>query len=155
MESNHRTQIRSLPLYPLSYGAGVGQSSGVETEAAARRWIKCWSKAWPAADAGGVAALYAEDAQFRSEPFRELQGPRAYAEWAFSEQDEAECWFGEPIVAGDRAIVEYWGVVRYQGRDETIAGVALIRFRPDGLVAEQHDYWNAHEGRREPPVGWR
>ena len=23
MESNHRAQIRSLPLYPLSYGAGL------------------------------------------------------------------------------------------------------------------------------------
>ncbi len=27
MESNHRTQVRSLLLYPLSYGAGFGQSS--------------------------------------------------------------------------------------------------------------------------------
>jgi hypothetical protein len=52
------------------------------------------------ADADAVAALYAEGAAFRSEPFRELDSPRAYAEWAFSEQDEAECWFGEPIVAG-------------------------------------------------------
>jgi ketosteroid isomerase-like protein len=154
MESNHRTQIRSLPLYPLSYGAGFVQSSAVEIEEAARRWADEWAGAWPAADADAVAALYAEDAAFRSQPFRELQTPRAYAEWAFSEQDEAECWFGEPIVTGDRAVVEYWGVVRFQGRDETIAGVALLRFRPDGLVAEQHDYWNAHEGRLEPPAGW-
>jgi ketosteroid isomerase-like protein len=154
MESNHRTQIRSLPLYPLSYGAEFGQSSGVETETAARRWVEGWSRAWPAADADAVASLYAEDAQFRSQPFRELQSPRAYAEWAFSEQDEADCWFREPIVAGDRAIVEYWGIVRFQGRDETIAGVALIRFRPDGLVAEQYDYWNARAGRVEPPEGF-
>jgi ketosteroid isomerase-like protein len=126
----------------------------METEAAARRWIDGWARAWPAADADTVAALYAPGAQFRSEPFRDLQDPRAYAAWAFSEQDEAECWFGEPIVAGDRAIVEYWAVVRYRGKDETIAGVALIRFGPDGLVAEQHDYWSSHDGRREPPDGW-
>jgi ketosteroid isomerase-like protein len=126
----------------------------VETREAARRWIEGWSKAWPAADADVVAALYAEGARFRSQPFRELQSPRAYAEWTFSEQDEAECWFGEPIVLGDRAIVEYWGIVRYQGRDETIAGVALIRFGSDGRAIEQHDYWNAHEGRVEPPEGW-
>jgi ketosteroid isomerase-like protein len=132
----------------------LSQSSRVETEAAARAWADGWSRAWPAADADAVAALYAEDAEFRSHPFRELQDPRAYAEWAFSEQDEAECRFGEPIVAGDRAVVEYWGVVRYQGKDETIAGVAVLRFRPDGLVAEQHDYWNAQDGRREPPAGW-
>ena len=126
----------------------------METREAARRWVDGWSKAWPAADADAVAELYAEDAQFRSQPFRELQSPRDYAEWAFSEQDEAECSFGEPFVVGDRAFVEYWGVVRYQGRDETIAGIAVIRFRPDGLVAEQHDYWNAQEGRVDPPEGW-
>jgi ketosteroid isomerase-like protein len=126
----------------------------VETEAAARAWIEGWSHAWPAADADAVAALYAQDAKFRSQPFRAMQDPRAYAEWAFSEQDDAECWFGEPIVAGDRAVVEYWAVVRFQGKCETIAGVALIRFGRDGLVAEQHDYWNAHEGRVEPPDGW-
>jgi hypothetical protein len=126
----------------------------VETSEAARRWVEGWSNAWPAADADAVAALYADDAGFRSQPFRDLQSPRAYAEWAFSEQDEAECWFGEPFVAGDRAVVEYWGIVRYQGRDETIAGVALIRFGPHGRVLEQHDYWNAQEGRVEPPEGW-
>ena len=154
MESNHRTQIRSLPLYPLSYGAEFGQSSAVETQEAARRWVEGWTRAWPAADAVAVSALYADDAQFRSQPFRKLQSPRDYAEWAFSEQDEAECRFGEPVIVGERAFVEYWGVVRYQGRDETIAGIAVIRFRPDGLVAEQHDYWNAQEGRVEPPEGW-
>ena len=132
----------------------VCQSSAVETEAAARAWIEGWSRAWPAADADMVGALYAEDASFRSQPFRELQDPRSYAEWAFSEQDEAQCWCGEPIVSGDRAVVEYWGVVRYRGEDETIAGISVIRFDSDGLVREQHDYWNSHEGRREPPEGW-
>ena len=101
-----------------------------------------------------MAELYAEGARFRSQPFRDLQSPRAYAEWTFSEQDEAECRFGEPFVAGDRAVVEYWGIVRYQGREETIAGVALIRFGRDGRVLEQHDYWNSQEGRVEPPEGW-
>jgi hypothetical protein len=153
-ESNLRTQIRSLPLYPLSYGAGFDQTSAVETEEAARAWIDGWTKAWPAADASAVAALYAEDAAFRSQPFRDLQHPHDYAEWAFAEQDEAECWFGEPVIEGDRATVEYWGIVRFQGRDETIAGIAVIRFGADGLVAEQRDYWSSYEGRREPPEGW-
>ncbi|MGH3081772.1 MAG: nuclear transport factor 2 family protein [Gaiellaceae bacterium] len=126
----------------------------METSEAARRWVEGWSQAWPAADTDAVADLYAEDARFRSQPFRELQSPRAYAEWAFSEQDGAECWFGPPLVVGDRAVVEYWGIVRFQGRDETIAGVALIRFGPDGRVIEQHDYWNAQKGRVEPPEAW-
>jgi hypothetical protein len=126
----------------------------VETEAAARRWIETWAHAWPAKDSDAIAALYASDAAFRSQPFRDLQTPRAYAEWTFSEQDEAECWFGKPVIQGDRAAIEYWGIVRFQGRNETIAGIAVVRFRPDGLVAEQHDYWNAQDGRVEPPSGW-
>jgi hypothetical protein len=126
----------------------------VETEAAVSAWIDGWSRAWPAADVELVASLYAEGARFRSQPFRDLQDPRAYAEWAFSEQDEAECWFGEPVVEGDRATVEYWGVVRFQGEDETIAGTAMLRFGPDGLVVDQRDTWNAQPGRIEPPAAW-
>jgi SnoaL-like domain len=126
----------------------------VETRVAARRWIAGWSYAWPAGDADAVAELYADDAVFRSQPFRDTQSPREYAAWTFSEQDEAECWFGEPVIEGDRAVIEYWGVVRFEGREETIAGIALVRFRPDGLVAEQRDCWNAQEGRIEPPPGW-
>jgi ketosteroid isomerase-like protein len=122
----------------------------VDTESAARHWAETWAEAWANEDAELVASLYAEGARFRSQPFRELQDPRAYAEWTFSEQDEAECWFGEPVVAGDRAFVEYWAVVRFRGEDETIAGIAVLRFGPDGLVREQHDYWNAEPGRVEP-----
>ena len=126
----------------------------MDTESAARRWRETWLRSWPSKDVDAIAALYAPGTRFRSQPFRDLQEPRAYAEWAFSEQDEAEVWFGEPIVAGNRAACEYWGVVSFQGRDETIAGVAVIRFDADGLVSDQRDYWNAEEGRREPPEGW-
>ncbi len=131
-----------------------GQSSEVETEAAAQRWIETWAYAWPAKDADAIASLYADDTAFRSQPFRDLQSPRAYAEWTFSEQDEAECWFGEPVIEGDRVAIEYWGIVRFEGRDETIAGIAFVRFGPDGLVAEQRDCWNSQQGRAEPPPGW-
>src|ERR671924_607425 len=96
----------------------------MDAESAARRWRETWLRAWPGKDADAVA------------------------------RDDAECWFAEPVVAGDRATCEYWGVVTFQGRQETIAGVAVIRFGEDGLVVDQRDYWNAHEGPREPPPGW-
>ncbi len=126
----------------------------MDAESAARRWRETWLRAWPAKDADAVASLYAAGARFRSEPFRELADPRAYAEWAFREQDDADCWFADPLVTGDHATCEYWGVVSFRGRDETIAGVAVIRFNEQGLVVDQRDYWNAHDGRREPPEGW-
>ena len=103
-------------------------------------------RSWRSKDVGAIAALYAPGARFQSQPFRDLQEPRAYAEWSFSEQDEAEVWFGEPIVNGDRATCEYWGVVSFQGRHETIAGVAVIRFDADELVGDQRDYYERGRG---------
>jgi hypothetical protein len=130
----------------------------VNTESAVRHWREVWLSGWPAKDADEIAALYAGSAVFRSHPFREARegasGVRDYAEWSFSEQDEAECRFGEPVWEGDRAAVEYWAVVSFQGRDETIVGTSMLRFGPDGLVTEQRDCWNAQEGRHEPPEGW-
>jgi hypothetical protein len=124
----------------------------VDTVAAAGRWVDVWSRAWPAADVATVAALYAPAAVFYSHPFRAPQEPEQYVEWAFAEQKAAECRFGEPVVSGDRAAVDWWGViVALDGTVETIAGTSLLRFDEDGLVVEQRDAWGVSEGRCELP----
>jgi hypothetical protein len=122
------------------------------TEAAARRWAHVWERSWPSADVEAIAALYAAEAVFYSHPFRARQSPREYVESVFGEQAEAECRFGTPLVSGDRAAVDWWGVIT--GRDgsvETIAGTSLLRFDSDGLVVEQRDAWAGEPGRRELP----
>jgi ketosteroid isomerase-like protein len=129
------------------------------SEAAARRWRETWVRAWPAQDVEAIRGLYADDAVFRSHPFRDThdgaEGVAEYARWAFADEEApAEVWFGEPFVAGDHGTCEYWAVVRAEGRDQTIAGVSVLRFGPDGLVAAQRDYWAIEDGRREPPEGW-
>jgi ketosteroid isomerase-like protein len=131
----------------------------VDAQAAARAWVDAWRRAWPARDPEPLAAVYAEDTLFRSQPFREphegREGVLEYARWAFADQERLDgCWFGEPVVAGDRATVEYWAVLAEAGEEVTIAGVALIRFGPDGRVRDQRDYWSLESGRREPPPGW-
>ena len=126
----------------------------MSTEAAARAWIDGWARAWPAADADRVAALYTDDAVFRSAPFRSTQPPADYAAWAFEGQEAADCRFGEPFVVGDRAVVEYWAHVTFAGETTTIAGVSLLRFAADGRVSEQRDYWHEEPGRQEPPPEW-
>ena len=126
----------------------------MDVEAAARAWVEGWSRGWPARDAAGVAALYAEDAVFYSHPFRERQAPRDYIVWAFGDQAEAECRFGDPVVSGDRAAVDWWAMITSSdGSVETIAGTSLLCFDADGLVVEQRDVWAGEPGRHEL-AGW-
>jgi hypothetical protein len=127
----------------------------VDTQAAVSRWIEGWTRGWAAHDPEPIAGLYAPDAVFVSQPFREPQAPGAYAAWAFADEESAEFRFGEPVVGDGRAAVEYWAVIHAEGREQTLAGVAVIRFAPDGRVAEQRDYWATEDGRRSPPPGWR
>ena len=111
-----------------------------------------WARAWPAADEDAIAALYAPDAVFYSQPFRPRQDPREYVVWAFEDQVEAECRFGEPVVEGMRVAVDWWALLTLRdGSLQSLAGTSLLRFRADGLVVEQRDAWAEAEGRRELP----
>ncbi|HEY7380181.1 MAG TPA: nuclear transport factor 2 family protein [Gaiella sp.] len=125
----------------------------VDAQAAARRWVEAWSRAWPIGDTDAVAALYAEGAVFLSHPFRAPQAPAEYAAWAFGDQERAECRFGEPIADGARAAVDWWAVIASRdGSEQTVAGTSLLRFRADGLVVEQRDAWAEADGRHELPA---
>ena len=124
----------------------------MDAAAAARRWADAWERAWPVADVAAIASLYAADAVFFSQPFRERQTPTEYVEWAFGDQAEAECRFGEPVVEGNRAAVDWWGVITTRdGSVQTVAGTSLLRFDDEGLVVEQRDAWNERDGRCELP----
>lgn len=106
------------------------------------RWLEGWTRGWAEHDAEAIAALYADDAVFISHPFREPGSPRDYAEWVFAEEESAEFGFGEPIVDGDRAAVEWWATVRLRaGGEEQLRGVTVLRFADDGRCLEHRDYW--------------
>jgi hypothetical protein len=118
----------------------------------ARAWIAAWQDGWSRHDPEVIAARYAPDARFRSEPFRDLEHGReaalAYATHSFEEEQSARFFFGEPIVGPDgRAAVEYRAVITApDGSDTTIHGVSLLRIGPDGLVREHRDTWTELEG---------
>jgi ketosteroid isomerase-like protein len=119
---------------------------------AARRWAAVWTAAWPAGDVDAIAALYAPQSVFYSHPFRQRQGPAEYVQWAFSDQEAAECRFGEPLVDGARAAVDWWAVVTSKdGSQQSLAGTSLLRFDDAGLVVEQRDAWADSAGRHELP----
>jgi hypothetical protein len=114
----------------------------VDPRAAAEHWRDVWARGWRAGEADEIVALYAENAYFQSHPFREPQPPRDYIVWALSEEESAECDFGEPIVDGDRAAVEWSAATRLKdGSTEKLAGVSLLRLDDHGLVIEQRDFW--------------
>ena len=124
----------------------------MDAAAAAAAWVEAWETAWPGGDVEAVAPIYADDAVFYSHPFRDREPARDYVTWAFAEQVSAVCRFGEPIVEGDRAAVDWWAVMTASdGSEESIAGTSLIRFRADGRVVEQRDVWAIEPGVRDLP----
>jgi hypothetical protein len=127
----------------------------MDAEASARAWSDAWQRSWRAKDPELLAPVYSPDAVFRSHPFRAPQRPLDYARWAYSEEEgEAEVWMGEPLVSGDRAVVEWWAVVIENGEQVSLAGASVLRFGDDGRVVEQHDYWGTAPGRTPPWDGW-
>lgn len=130
----------------------------IDTGTAAAHWASTWQRCWEALDAEPIVALYAEDATFSSQPFREVYrgraGVREYVEGAFGDESDVRAWFDEPIVNGDRAAVRWWAALREAGEEVTLAGTSALRFDADGLVVDQWDAWNMVAGRSEPPKGW-
>ena len=97
--------------------------------------------------------MYAPDATFYSHPFRAPQGPAEYAACAFADQQAAQCRFGEPVVDGARAAVDWWAVVAsIDGSLQSLAGTSLLRFDDDGRVVEQRDAWADADGHHELPA---
>jgi hypothetical protein len=126
----------------------------MNTRAAARRWAETWERAWPERDTAAIAALYADGNVYRALAFREPTTAARYLPDTFESEQEIECRFGEPVVAGDRAAVEWWATWLEDGEPLTMAGATLLRFAADGLVVDHRDYWNETRGRRPPYDGW-
>jgi len=118
------------------------------------RWIARYEEAWRGGDTDAATALFTEDCLFRSHPFREPEDAREYTRRVFADEEEVEPRFGEPVVEGDRAAVEYWAPMREDGFDLTLAGCIAFRLAADGRCAELRDLWVTAPGRLEPPEDW-
>jgi hypothetical protein len=129
-----------------------------ETTMTVQEWVDAYGRAWNDADADAAAALFTEEAEYRSSPFREpavgSDGIRAYWERATSSQEEVDVRMGTPIVAGNVAAVEWWTTMRDDGEWITLPGCLLLRFAPDGRCEALREYWHVEPGRLEPHPGW-
>ena len=130
----------------------------MDIESLARHWAQTWMRAWPEKDVDAIASLYADDAAYRAFVFREpdigVAGVRRYLTENFGVEQDVECWFGEPIAAGDRATVEWWATWVEDNRRLTLAGATVLRFGADGLIVDHRDYWSQVEAREPPFEGW-
>ena len=114
----------------------------VDTSKAARHWANTWQHAWSTHDSAAIGALYGENAHFQSHPFRDPEPAREYVERVFADEASADPEFAEPVVDGDRVVVEWRSRVQLKdGRYENLVGVSLLRFDAEGLVSEQRDIW--------------
>ena len=124
----------------FSVGAGA-YGCGMDTRAAAQRWADVWERGWREHDAAAITALYAEGAFWQQHPFHDPEP--GYLARVFAAEESAQCQFGPPVVDGDQAAVPWSAQTRLtDGGTEDLAGVSLLRFRADGLVVEERDFWN-------------
>jgi hypothetical protein len=121
-------------------------------------WIEGYRRAWVERDPQAAAALFTEDASYRSSPFVEpnlgQEGVVAYWTQATSTQADVEVEMGEPLVEGNHAAVEWWTRMRADGDEITLVGCLLLRFAPDGRCEDLREYWNYESGRLPPHEGW-
>lgn len=122
-------------------------------------WIEGYRRAWEDRDPDAAAALFTEEASYRSSAFGEPpnlghEGVHAYWARATSSQEDVEVVMGEPLVDGDHAAVEWWTRMRADGEEITLVGCLLLRFAPDGRCEDLREYWNYESGRRRPHEGW-
>jgi ketosteroid isomerase-like protein len=124
----------------------------------AREWLDAYGEAWRAGDDEALTDLFTADAVYRSHPFRPpltgLDAIRAYWRESTSTQEDLDLRFGEPLVVRNRVVVEWWASLLDHGREITLPGCLLMRFRPGGRCQELREYWHVEEGRHEPPEGW-
>jgi len=121
-------------------------------------WIEGYRRAWVERDPQAAAALFTEDASYRSSPFVDpnlgQEGVVAYWTGATSTQADVEVAMGEPLVDGNHVAVEWWTRMRADGDEITLVGCLLLRFATDGRCEDLREYWNYESGRRPPHEGW-
>jgi uncharacterized protein (TIGR02246 family) len=128
------------------------------TQVGVDAWLERYRIAWEEGDSDAAAALFTEDAVYRSSPFREphlgQDGIRAYWEQATASQSETRVRIGTPITQDNRSAVEWWATTRDDATEITLPGILFLRFAPDGRCEELREAWNVAEEMVEPYAGW-
>jgi predicted SnoaL-like aldol condensation-catalyzing enzyme len=123
-----------------------------------RSWLEAYRRAWEEADAEAAAALFDEEATYRSNifqaPYEGRDGVRRYWQDVTRTQAEVHVRMGRPFTDGDRVAAEFWTTMLVDGTETTLPGCLLLRFGEDGLCRSLREYWHFEPGLLEPPPEW-
>ena len=93
-------------------------------------WAEAYRQAWENADTPAAVALFAEDSSYRSnifeEPYLGWQGVEEYWSTVTAVQSDVKVWMGQPVIEGDRVIVEFWTRMLGGGEPLTLVGNLLM-----------------------------
>ncbi len=121
-------------------------------------WLEAYRVAWETADTDAAAALFTEDATYRSnifeEPYTGHDGVRAYWSTVTETQSDVRVRIGRPFGEGERVTAEFWTNMRVAGEEVTLPGCLLLSFAPDGRCRALREYWHYQPGTFEPPPEW-
>ena len=105
------------------------------------RWIDGYIQAWNSNDTDDIGALFTEDAEYRTAPFRQPWRGRQQivSGWLDRKDEPGEATFNWELVLNtdDLAIVQ--GTTRYP--DETFSNLWLIRLDAEGRCREFTEWW--------------
>jgi hypothetical protein len=110
-------------------------------------------------DDEAAGALFTKDATYRSDPFGEphrgRDAIRAYWRRVTATQSNVAVAMGRPVVAGNRAVVEWWTEMDSDGTPVTLPGALILEFDESGRCRALREYFNLEAGSRLPaPDGW-
>jgi len=121
-------------------------------------WIESYRRAWEERDPTAAAALFTDDATYRSlifeEPHVGASGVSAYWTAVTESQSDVVVRMGRPYGDGDRVAVEFWATMKTGDAPTTLAGSLLLDFAADGRCRRLREYWNHVGEMAEPPAEW-
>jgi ketosteroid isomerase-like protein len=126
----------------------------------AQRFVDRYKQVWEDWDVDGWVDLFSDDAVYYEHPTDEtLVGSEQLAEYLrkeHSEEGQASVRMGEPIVDGDKLVVEFWAtMIRDDGERATLTGCMIARLDPsDGRCVHYRQYWFELDGHVAPFDGW-
>jgi hypothetical protein len=121
-------------------------------------WAKAYRKAWEDRDAEAAAALFTEDATYRSnifeDPHRGHDGVAGYWQEVTAGQSDVRVRMGRPFGHGARVAIEFWTNMMVEDADVTLPGCLLLDFAEDGRCRRLREYWHYQPGAFDPPAEW-